>query len=462
MAGDKYTKFKVAELKELVKERGIAGTGLTRKQQYIDALEAHDAQAADDAADAATGGDDERGAGIAESERNGDGEVGDDGHHAGAVEADAEVEGATAGAGIADATRKRKRPSATPSVQEADVSKKLKTANEPPSETLPPPDTARAAPGDSGVSAAIHPPTPALYIRDLIRPLQAHQLHSHLADLATAPGDPADQSVIDTCHLDTLRTHAFAIFTSATAASRARSQLHDTVWPDEPTRKSLWVDFVPPDKAREWIELEQADGRDRRHAKRWEVVYDTDASSGHVAASLQEVKQGPQPAVRTQPSQLNAPLATKPLDAPTGPRADRLPSTYQDEAPRPSDTMPPPTRRTSSPLATRNPPKQSTETFNILNQRFNSTTAKPKLYFQPVSAELAEDRLRELEQTTSRDWIEERRTPQGGVDGQLRRYTFEDGDKLVDGGPDRGSFGVPEGYFRGGGGGRGRRGRGRW
>ncbi|KAH9844533.1 SAP domain protein, partial [Teratosphaeria destructans] len=100
--------------------------------------------------------------------------------------------------------------------------------------------------------------------------------------------------------------------------------------------------------------------------------------------------------------------------------------------------------------------------FNLLDQRFTFTTAKPKLYFQPVAADLARDRRRALAQTTSRDWDEVRRRPLGGVDGQLRRYTFEDGVTLVDGGPDRGSFGVPNGYLRGGGGGRGRRGRGRW
>lgn len=37
-----YSKLKVAELKDLLKERGIPPTGLTRKQQLIDALEEDD------------------------------------------------------------------------------------------------------------------------------------------------------------------------------------------------------------------------------------------------------------------------------------------------------------------------------------------------------------------------------------------------------------------------------------
>lgn len=40
-----YSKLKVSELKELLKERSIPPTGLARKQQIIDALEANDADA---------------------------------------------------------------------------------------------------------------------------------------------------------------------------------------------------------------------------------------------------------------------------------------------------------------------------------------------------------------------------------------------------------------------------------
>jgi poly [ADP-ribose] polymerase len=39
-----YSKLKVAELKELLKERGLSATGLSKKQLIIDALEEDDAQ----------------------------------------------------------------------------------------------------------------------------------------------------------------------------------------------------------------------------------------------------------------------------------------------------------------------------------------------------------------------------------------------------------------------------------
>ena len=43
MATD-YNKLKVTELKEILKERGIPQTRLSRKQQIVDALEKHDAE----------------------------------------------------------------------------------------------------------------------------------------------------------------------------------------------------------------------------------------------------------------------------------------------------------------------------------------------------------------------------------------------------------------------------------
>lgn len=55
---DEYSKLKVAELKALLKEREIPLTGLTKKQQFIDALEANDAENGDDVDDAQPNGSD--------------------------------------------------------------------------------------------------------------------------------------------------------------------------------------------------------------------------------------------------------------------------------------------------------------------------------------------------------------------------------------------------------------------
>jgi hypothetical protein len=68
--------------------------------------------------------------------------------------------------------------------------------------------------------------------------------------------------------------------------------------------------------------------------------------------------------------------------------------------------------------------------FITLDKLFNSTTAKPMLYYKPVKDELAEKRKDELAVATSKDW-----SARDWKDNDpLRRYTFEE-DKLVDSGP---------------------------
>ena len=90
--------------------------------------------------------------------------------------------------------------------------------------------------------------------------------------------------------------------------------------------------------------------------------------------------------------------------------------------------------------------------FLALDTLFKSTIAKPKLYFLPVAADLADKRLDELDSLTTRRG----EIPPGGSGYRdSRRYTFEDG-ALVDGGPEfglRAERGGPR--ARGGRGGRG-------
>ncbi|KAH0009781.1 hypothetical protein KCU72_g15321, partial [Aureobasidium melanogenum] len=79
-------------------------------------------------------------------------------------------------------------------------------------------------PTDVAVSPAIHPATRALYIRDLVRPINSSGLRDHLEDIARPP-DHSDSSasLVEECYVDALRTHAFVLFTSISAASRARA-----------------------------------------------------------------------------------------------------------------------------------------------------------------------------------------------------------------------------------------------
>jgi len=262
------------------------------------------------------------------------------------------------------------------------------------------------------VTPSLHPATAALYIRNLKRPLQPQALESHLETLARHPAHTSDTAPIIAFHLDTLRTHALIIFTSVAAAARVRAALHQSIWPSEPTREPLWVDFVPEESVEDWIDLERKSGDGGRGAgaKRWEVVYEDGW------ARFQEVSGSIQP--------------------PSGPRA----SFVRQSAPPPK--IPTPEVQHVAEAAKPAP-------FLALDNLFKSTVAKPKLYFLPVAADLADKRLDEFDsRTTRRGEI----PPGGSGYRDSRRYTFEDGG-LVDGGPE---FGLR--VERGGPGGRGGRG----
>lgn len=476
-----YNALKATELKDLLKERGIPQTGLTRKQQYIEALEAHDAQP--DTADA-------------------DDATPDQPEPVAADEAPAEP--SQEEQPDQSDSLKRKRRSPTPTLDSESTQKKLKSAD---SEELAklPEDFEKDAPvpieasadettkpmpvsddvmdvtgqdevkdadiekaaqdvQDQEVSAAPreasaepmavdapepldventgpaskYPPTSALYVRNLLRPLQIPPFREHLLQLATPADQPLDDSLIDTVHLDTFKSHAFVLFTSTSAAIRARNGLHDRIWPEETQRKALWVDFVPPEQAQSWISTELEAGK----SKRFEVVYST-SSEGEPTVSLEEASQQQHSSNPASSSSAAVPGPGMP-NAPTGPRGDRA----QASAPaQPQSYAPRKPRTTSASLS-----------------HFPSTTANPKIFFQPVSPTLVDKRLEELDRETSRDWDGGRQKPLGTALDQLRRYTFEDGDVVVDGGVDFGGFGRDRGAGGGaghGGGGRRRGGGGR-
>ncbi|KAI9825087.1 MAG: hypothetical protein M1832_001407 [Thelocarpon impressellum] len=324
------------------------------------------------------------------------------------------------------------------------------------------PAARRSADLDEPTAPAIHAATRALYIKDFMRPLQAPTLRDHLAALASAPGAPPDADIITNFHLDAIRTHALVSFSTVAAASRVRSALHMRVWPEERTRKPLWVDFIPEDKVGAWIDLEQpqGSGRSSHGGKRWEVVYEAGAvDHEEVTAQLREVgASGPA-------GSGGAPILAAGRGvhgAPLGPRGQQHPG-----ATAPADGV-----VGASTRAAAQPQTGVNLGFSALDTLFRSTTAKPKLYFLPVAKDLAEKRLDALDRETARGGGRAR----GGWGGdELRRYTFEDADKLVDRGPDigggsggggnaRGGHGGGYGGYQGGGyrgGGGGWRGRGR-
>jgi hypothetical protein len=375
-----YEGLKATELKDLLKERGIASTGMTRKQQYIEALEAQDAQQGGN--EATNEGEGEQdlndsheepvGEATADADSNADQEPLDAPQQSSETPAvpvkdDQEVESA-APEDQSD-NLKRKRSHTTPLEDDESTQKKLKSeqdATQPEhikqdapvpvdtkaEETVQPmpvsddvmdvtrqedvkdetdvKDAAERAPStepmavDSTVEPpSTHPPTSALYIRNLLRPLQVPPFREHLLQLAAPDSEEApDDSLIETIHLDTFKSHAFVIFTSPSAAIRARAGLHDRIWPEETQRKALWVDFVPADKAQAWIATEIEAGK----SKRFEVVYSTSPETGAVMVSLEEASQhnnnnaAPSAAAAAAAASLPGPGMP---NAPTGPRGDR-------------------------------------------------------------------------------------------------------------------------------------------
>ncbi|KAF2836789.1 hypothetical protein M501DRAFT_1018670 [Patellaria atrata CBS 101060] len=297
---------------------------------------------------------------------------------------------------------------------------------------LAPPTIPPSQPTDRTVTPSLHPATTSLYIRNFKRPLQAHTLKSHLITLATPPGtNTPDPSLLHTFHLDPLRTHAFAAFTTLAAAARVRAALHDTIWPPERDRKPLWSDFVPAELVAKWIQIEEdALGTGSRQGKWWEVIY-TPLASGSVEAVFKEVGGGKPP---FKPSDEAA-------DSKYGLGSPRIPG--PNHAMKPGLEAEGESKELEPGLEAKEPPSRP---FRALDALFPSTTAKPKLYYLPIGKEVAEKRLAAFKTESSRDWVAGRVTEE-----ELRRYSFQE-ERIVDGGAHRNP---------GEGGGRGR-GRGGW
>ena len=274
---------------------------------------------------------------------------------------------------------------------------------------------------DRVVSPALHPATCALYIRDFMRPLNSGNLKDYLTALASPPDTDPDPEIITEFFLDSIRTHCLVNFANTSAASRVRSGLHDRVWPDEKNRRPLWVDFVPEEKLKKWIEVESEAAGDRRQGmKKWEVVYDEEKEG--VMAYLQEV--GPNS---------NAPRSGQVTVSRTenGAGVQGAPS-----GPRGKDTE---LRTSQSGLAAK---PDGGKAFGALDDLFSSTTTKPKLYYLPVARDVVDRRLDRLAAGRG-----------GGRGDEMRRYSFEEG-TLVDKGPEfgmrgRGGFGARGGGYRG-------------
>ncbi|EOO01538.1 putative sap domain-containing protein [Phaeoacremonium minimum UCRPA7] len=251
---------------------------------------------------------------------------------------------------------------------------------------------------DKMIEPSIHPATTSLYIKNFMRPLRAPMVQDYLIELATPPGKSPNPSVVLDFYLDQVRTHAFVQFQNIASAARVRTALHDQIWPDERNRKALWVDFIPPEKVREWSEEERSGGRG--NSARWEVIYDQDEDG--VVARLEEVGSDAKPRAPAIP--------VAPKQAPTLSGPDRL---YPgiEAAPRGPRNLGGP--RSGPGLLGRSDP-------NTLR-----TQSNPPLSYQPVSEELARRRIDNIHSFISKH---AGRNP----GGEMNRYTFENSESFVD------------------------------
>lgn len=89
-------------------------------------------------------------------------------------------------------------------------------------------------------------------------------------------------------------------------------------------------------------------------------------------------------------------------------------------------------RRTSNAApAAPAPSSRPGQGFKPLDELFESTTAKPKLYYLPVPRPVADKRLDQFDELIRKGTF-----PRRGGD-EMRRITFEDDDEFVDIGPER-------------------------
>ena len=277
---------------------------------------------------------------------------------------------------------------------------------------------------------SVHPATRALYIRGFTRPLPPSWLQDHAVAVGTAQGAEVIAKIIELEHqartvedeqrakaiddelaakkteldqaskaiefvyIDTIRSHAFLLFSSISAAERARAFLHGTVWPKQTWRTAVWVDFIPEDKVHKWVATEKSAGTE---VSRWEVVY-SKTKDGHVEATLQPAQ---------MQNRKESTLSTRISVCSPSRNITASEQAYQQQQGPGQDKL-----------------------FVTLDQTFRWTKAKPKLYWRTVPNDAASERSDNLKAYKRTDW-----DPRNvRMSDEFRRYTF-DGTTLVYAGP---------------------------
>ncbi len=156
--------------------------------------------------------------------------------------------------------------------------------------------------------------------------------------------------------------------------------MHGVRFPDEQSREPLFVDYVPDDKVQLWIdqETDSGFGQVSRTKRVFEVVYE-DGANGVEAVFQEAGSTKPRPPI--EPSR-NARMSfdrPQPNVVPTGPSGvhpDRAAFVPRENRDRDRDLPRAP------PTGPKNSTADSGRGFKALDELFNSTTAKPKLYYK--------------------------------------------------------------------------------
>jgi hypothetical protein len=130
---------------------------------------------------------------------------------------------------------------------------------------------------------SIHPNTRAIYIRNIDRPVLVQHFQERFVALASGPGTPSPDVLVG-FHTTTVQGHVFAVFSTKTAAARARAGLHGQRWRQNSSH-AMWVDYVPEYSVNLWnAQVERGYRSAPPNYTYWEVLYDL--TGGRITAQL--------------------------------------------------------------------------------------------------------------------------------------------------------------------------------
>ena len=201
----------------------------------------------------------------------------------------------------ADDTRKRKREEEK-STAEPPLLSPTKRSRPRSRTPEPPPHRIIAA----TATQSLHPPTRAIYITCLSRPLSLPAFTAHITSLTPTKQPPRQ------VWLDSIKSHGYIIFDTEEDASAVRDALNGVAWPANENRRELSVDYVPVEDVTYWIDREESS-----RGQKFEVVYVKKDDKVHALHRLADSRE-------TKPVKLTEETTTSRVaDIPTGPRATR-------------------------------------------------------------------------------------------------------------------------------------------